>query len=521
MIELLIFKRRFSGHAAYRNIKKSSAYYYPLQLAFFLLLMSIGTALCYLQMQHSLDKDIHSRLKLAIVSLDMIPGHTEMAANRAKSYMRESCREEVVSSFRAIGATIPDVITVSMGRLIEIYCSSFIGKNTFSVNQPDYPDGSLLLMGSNQIMPSKSLVVYTFKARGGNSVLIGVNRFYLYNVLDSFDGDPFLNLKIGELYLNRYGHISASADIRLPAALISGKSRYLVLTDRTGLSGFSTFVHYEWNLFIAILVVSLLLTWLLKSYLVFRCTLVYMLRKAMKNKQLKPFIQPIVNGVTGQIVGGEVLVRWEHPELGFIPPDKFISVAEQTGLVKEVTAICFNEVTRQLHEQEYILPNGLFICFNVSAINFKGDDIVTLCTQFLSLLNVRIVLEITEREPIEHTLQTDAVIGMLQQLGIHFSLDDFGTGHANYSYLQQFQPKYIKIDKVFTSNIETNAASALIVKNMINLARKFDCQIIAEGVEDRIQLQLLRGLGIDIFQGYYFSRPLPVEDYIQALRIAS
>lgn len=142
-----------------------------------------------------------------------------------------------------------------------------------------------------------------------------------------------------------------------------------------------------------------------------------------------------------------------------------------------------------------------------------------MCTGFRSLINAQIVLEITERESIEHNSQTDAVTGGLRLLVIHFSLDDFGTGHANYSYLQQFQPEYIKVDKVFTSNIETNAASGLIVKNMINLARKFGCQIIAEGVEDNIQLQILRDLGIDIIQGYFFSRSLPVDDYIQKLSI--
>lgn len=504
-------------------MKRPPAYHSPLLLVFFLLVMSLGIALCYLQMQYSLDKDIHSRLKQAITSLDVTLGHAELAAERARGYLGESCGEEVLTGLRTIVATIPDVRTVSMAKRDEIYCTSVFGGKTFSLNQAAYPDGSLILMGGNQITPSKSLVVYTLQDRSGNSVLIGIDGYYLYNVLRVLDGDSHLYLKVGDRYLDRNGQVSTAARIAIPVPLESGEFRYSVIADRGGLAGLSAFIHYEQNLFIAILVVSALLTWLFRSYLGYRGTLEFMLRKAIQHKQLKPYIQPIVEGEQGRIVGGEVLVRWEHPKLGFIPPDKFISVAEQTGLIKGVTAICFNEAIRQLREHESLLPEGLYICFNACAVNFQDDDIVALCTRFQSQLkgaDVRVVLEITERESIENTLQTDAVTGKLRQLGVQFSLDDFGTGYANYSYLQQFQPEFIKVDKVFTSNVGKNEASALVVKNMVNLAQKFNCHIIAEGVEDNNQLQVLRALGIEIFQGYYFSRPVPVSDYIRALGAA-
>ena len=105
----------------------------------------------------------------------------------------------------------------------------------------------------------------------------------------------------------------------------------------------------------------------------------------------------------------------------------------------------------------------------------------------------------------------------LRRIGVQFSLDDFGTGYANYSYIQQFNPEIIKIDKVFTLNIVTNTASALVVKNMVNLARKFHCQIIAEGIEDKEQLTMLKNMGITLYQGYYFSKPVPVDAFIQML----
>jgi EAL domain-containing protein (putative c-di-GMP-specific phosphodiesterase class I) len=502
-------------------MKSHMDYTNPVLLAFFLLVLSSGTAFCYLQMQRSLDEDIHFRLNQSITSLDITLGHAGLAADRAKDYLNKKCSEDVMTGIRTIVATVPDVRTVNLARHHEIYCTSVFGGKIFSLNQADYPHGSLKLMSGNQTTPDRSLIVYTQQDQSGNSVLIGIDGYYLQNVLRVLGGRSRLYLKVGESFLDRDGHVSTSPDIRVPVALSSGKFRYTVIADRAGLTGFSTFIHYQWDLFLAILVMSLILTWLFRNYLGYRGTLEFMLREAIKHKQLKPFIQPIVNGMDGRIVGGEVLVRWEHPKRGFIPPDTFISVAEQTGLIKEVTAICFSEVERSLQEQT--LPEGLYLCFNVSAVNFQDDEIATLCTRFQSRLkriNARVVLEITERAAIDNTPQTVTVTRNLRQLGVLFSLDDFGTGHANYSYLQQFRPDFIKVDKIFTANVGTNAASALVVKNMISLAREFNCHIIAEGVENIHQLQVLKALGIDIFQGYYFSRPMSVDDYIQKCKVA-
>lgn len=489
-------------------------------LLFLLALLSLGTGLCYWQMQKKVDQDIHSRLQQAIASLDVTVSHAEQAADLAEPFYGKSCSENVLTELRTLVATIPDVRTVNLGKDNEIYCTSVFGGRKFQFDRRQYTHGALRLLSGSEITPFHPLMVYSEQDERGNTILVGVDGYYLYNILTVLDGDAHLYLQVGDRIMTRKGEVTATPDIKVPVRLASELFTYSVIADRGYASGVGAFIRYEQHTLIAIILASLLLTFLFRNYLRYRNTIEYQLRKAIELKQLKPYIQPIINNDSGAVIGGEVLVRLEHPKQGFIAPDKFISVAEQTGLIKDVTAICFAEVIRQLRRHQSVIPGGLFICFNTSSVNFQDDEIVTLCQTFIQQMKeaqVRLVLEITERESIENTRQTSAVTDKLRRIGVQFSLDDFGTGYANYSYIQQFNPEIIKIDKVFTLNIVTNTASALVVKNMVNLARKFHCQIIAEGIEDKEQLTMLKKMGITLYQGYYFSKPVPVDAFIQML----
>ena len=489
-------------------------------LLFLIMVLSLGTGLSYWQMQKNVDKDIHARLQQAIVSLDVAVSHAEQAAEQAEPLLGKNCSESVLTALRTLVATIPDVRTVNLGKDNEIYCTSVFGGRKFQFDRTHYTQGSLQLFKGNEVTPSHPLMVYSQQDDRGNTILVGVDGYYLYNILNVLDGDAHLYLKVGDRVMTRKGEVTTTPDIKVPVRIDSAQFHYSVIADRHYASGPGAFIRYEQDTLIAIILASLLLTFLFRNYLRYRNTIEYQLRRAIALKQLKPYIQPIVNHDSGAVIGGEVLVRWEHPKQGFIAPDKFISVAEQTGLIREVTAICFAEVSRQLRHNQSVIPRGLFICFNTSSVNFQDAEIVTLCQTFIQQMKeaqVGLVLEITERESIENTLQTSAVTDELRRMGVQFSLDDFGTGYANYSYIQQFNPEIIKIDKVFTFNIVTDAASALVVNNMVNLAKKFNCQIIAEGIEDREQLTMLKKMGITLYQGYYFSKPVPVNTFIQML----
>ncbi|MEW5494336.1 EAL domain-containing protein [Enterobacter cloacae] len=499
-------------------MKKNSVYHFSRVLVFFLMIMGTGIFLCYLQLKTSLAEGTQSRLEQAMNSIDKILGHARLAAEHAERFLGEACSDDVLTEIRTIVATIPDVRTVSMAKQNKIYCTSVFGGRSFGLNQADYPDGSLILMAGNKITPDKPLIVYSIRDERGNTVLIGIDSYYISNILRVLGSEDNLYFSIGERYLHKNEVVTGKPEFKNPQHLSSRQFQYTVIAEHYNDALIQDFIQHERNLFISAVLVSLLLTFFFHSYLRYRSTIEFMLRTAVLKKQLKPYIQPLVRGDNGRVVGGEVLVRWEHPVLGFIPPDNFIPVAEQTGLIKDITAVCFAEVIRSFRENQDRLPEGLFICFNVSAVDFQDDSIVVLCRSFLQQLqkkNMQLVLEITEREAIEYTLQTAAVTEKLRQLGVQFSLDDFGTGNANFSYLQQFHPEYIKVDKTFTSGVSDSDSSAVVVKSMVNLAHKFNCQIIAEGVEDEHQFIILRETGIDIFQGYFFSRPVPLQEYLK------
>lgn len=479
--------------------------------------MGLGTYLCYLQLTFSLAEGTRLRLEQAVNSIDKTLGHAKLAAEQAEVFMGRSCSEDVLTGIRTIVATIPDVRTVNMAKHNEIYCTSVFGGRSFGLNQDHYPDRALILMGGNQMTPGRPLIIYSLRDGQGNTALIGIDSYYLSNILRALGSEDTLYFMVGERYLHNNDVVTDKVKLNISQQLSSKQFHYTVIAERRGYSLLQAFLHHERNLFIFVVLVSLLLTFFFHSYLRYRGTVEFLLRKAIHKKQLKPYIQPIVKGNNKQVVGGEILVRWEHPEQGFIPPDKFISVAEETGLIKDITAICFKDVVNFFSENHHHLPGDLFICFNVSAVDFQDDAIVVLCRGFLQQLKkkkMQLVLEITEREAIDNTLQTAAIVQTLRQLGVQFSLDDFGTGHANYSYLRQFHPEYIKVDKIFTSSVIESDASSLLVKNMVTLGHKFNCQIIAEGVEDEQQLAALMETGIEIFQGYFFSRPVPLLEYL-------
>jgi sensor c-di-GMP phosphodiesterase-like protein len=244
------------------------------------------------------------------------------------------------------------------------------------------------------------------------------------------------------------------------------------------------------------------------------------IERAIHNDEFVPYYQPIVDLTTARIVSAEVLIRWRKPDGTLVPPVQFIPLAENSGLIIALTRALMRRVCTEAGAAIGARPN-FRVGFNLSAHHFVDETIVedvrTIFGASPIALN-QVLLEVTERQPLDNLTMTRRVIAALQGLGASVGLDDVGTGHSGLSYMLKLGVDFIKIDKIFVDAIGTERYSTTIIETLVNLARDMHMEIIAEGVETFEQVQHLRERGIRKAQGYVFAPPLPGTSFIQLLR---
>jgi diguanylate cyclase (GGDEF)-like protein len=231
------------------------------------------------------------------------------------------------------------------------------------------------------------------------------------------------------------------------------------------------------------------------------------LRTAIAESEFELYYQPQIDLTTDTIKGVEALLRWNHKGKGFIPPDKFIPLAEETGLIIPIGAWVIREACRQAKDWP-----ELTFAVNVSPVQFRQGDLVETVREALQTEGIdprRLEIEITEGVLLSHTEETIAVLTALQGMGVRIAMDDFGTGYSSLSYLRRFPFDKVKIDKSFTSDLGTRVDADNIVEAVIKLAASMGMTSNAEGVETKEQSALLKFQGCDEVQGYHFSTPVP------------
>ncbi len=240
------------------------------------------------------------------------------------------------------------------------------------------------------------------------------------------------------------------------------------------------------------------------------------LRRAVEDHQFDLHYQPIVSLSSGRIVQTEALVRWRHPERGIVAAADFIGLAEETGLAVPIGWFSLNTACRQLVQWRARLPtNGaLAMSVNLTAAHFKQRDVGDTVSAILhdAGLATGINLEVTERLLIDDPARTSAVLAALRQIGIGIHLDDFGTGYSSLQYLHDLPFDAIKIDRGFIGRMGNGGRDAQIAATIRELARQLGVPVIAEGVETAEHLALVRDLGCEFAQGYFFARPMPADD---------
>jgi diguanylate cyclase (GGDEF)-like protein len=240
------------------------------------------------------------------------------------------------------------------------------------------------------------------------------------------------------------------------------------------------------------------------------------LREAVSGGQLRLFVQPKMRVDTGELCGGEALVRWMHPTRGLVPPMQFIPFAEQTGFIRELTLWVFEEAARQ---QSRLRACGV----KRLSLNLSTRDLmdIELPERFAALLQrhgaraEELCLEITESAIMDDPERAEATLNRLAGCGYKLSIDDFGTGYSSLAYLRRLPVQELKIDKSFVMSMQAEAGQAQIVRSTIDLAHNLGLSVVAEGVENAAIMTLLNELHCDEAQGYHLGKPMPLEQFEQ------
>ena len=253
-----------------------------------------------------------------------------------------------------------------------------------------------------------------------------------------------------------------------------------------------------------------------------RSALVNDLRQACSRQELRLYYQPQIDSTRG-VIGAEALLRWNHPERGLVAPGEFIPLAEDTGLILIIGHWVLETACVQIKAWESDpFARDLRLAVNVSARQFRQLDFVAQVRQVLDQTGAnptRLKIELTESMVLDNLSEAIAKMRALRALGVDLSMDDFGTGYSSLSYLKQLPLDQLKIDRSFITHLITDSNDAAIVKAIITLGQTFGLSVIAEGVETVAQQDLLREHGCYLYQGYLFSRPVPLDEFERYLRV--
>ena len=251
------------------------------------------------------------------------------------------------------------------------------------------------------------------------------------------------------------------------------------------------------------------------------------LQLGLDRSEFRLFHQPIVSLPSGRIVGFEALIRWRRPEQGIVSPGQFIALAEKTGLIVPIGRWVLQQACRDLtvlqHRRRRSQGDGrpLFMSINLSPIQIRNTDEVHRLTGLIrdsGLDSTTIKLEVTESLLLENPEQASAALSVLKSSGAQLALDDFGTGYSSLSYLHRFPFDTLKIDRSFIHTMSSEPNTMKIVRAMASLAQALGMDIVAEGIEHAEEINHLHGCGYTLGQGFYFSRPVPLQEALQLVQ---
>ncbi|MGL6151775.1 MAG: EAL domain-containing protein [Aeromonas sobria] len=495
---------------------KESWYYKQLLLPLLTgaICLIFGIAAVSIQERHDLARQSQHSAQHTIELLDNAIDYSSKTNEEIISLNDKACTD-ISKTLKKYVASTPFVRTINLVKDNFLYCTSF-SEDTFFYSPGNY---TLKLITGSQIMPTRGgLIVRNNIAK--SAAFSVIDESYLKILFDMAKQRNVLYMNVGDLWIDSNGAFLKNKPVldNIGGYTIESKKHpYMVYSGYVNIDRMATPFMKKPILAGFVIMLSLLAT--IYTWFMVRKpkSLLSELSRALKNNELVPYLQPLIDSQSGRMLGAEVLVRWQHPELGMIPPDAFISIAEESHLIAPITTSLMQQVAKKMQPYASQLPDNFHFGFNISAQQCSDDTLIADCLSFIDSFpssNSILLLELTERVLLEDTDANQAFFHTIEKMGIPLALDDFGTGQSSLAYIQQFNFDFLKIDQRFVSMINSDSVSAPILDMLITLSKSLNMRLVAEGIETEAQRDYLRSQGVDLLQGYLFSRPIPIEQFI-------
>ncbi|EGT5658720.1 cyclic diguanylate phosphodiesterase [Citrobacter braakii] len=468
----------------------------------------------------SLRKNTLTRTGFAQRHIDSIISNAREVAAATRNLAGMPCTGSTLSQLRNYVIRTPNVRAIDLVRQGRIYCTSLYGVTDEPDRvSPPLSHNTLQLLQGNSATPHLSVLVYR-KIWSQGTLLISIDGYFIAETLFVINTLPHIYFQVGDTLMSKSGKILTLA--QLPAGkrdvFASPDRPYRLITVTSTDILFSNIVHNYQGWLLCCLLLAVATSSLCYRMLARPLTPGEQLKNALAHHEFVPYIQPIIDITTHRIKGGEILMRWIHPDAGLIPPDQFIPLAETSGLIVPMTRQLFADTSQFFRAHTTRLPADFHLGFNISQAHLLDSNIVADCHNMMDALlpcRAEVVLELLERDTAECTGEMKTTFEKLKKMGIKFALDDFGTGYSTHAYLQNFSVDYIKIDKSFIQMIGIDDISRHIVDNVIALAENLNISIIAEGVETASQEKYLQARSVKYLQGYRYGRPVPLDEFVR------
>lgn len=440
---------------------------------------------------------VESNIKNTVKNIELKFDKAKVSVDDLAYLKGKTCQEMMLPLQKKV-ARWPSINSISVIRDGQYFCSSVVGSN---ISKKSIPEKEVYIKEKN-LLTGQPSISYYHRYDDNNGI-----QFFMKEIPIELEDSRFGQISLSNSqYVISKGNVFSNHALTNEEVYPSNKYDFHLLFKYDRWDSIKSYVIDN-----QLIIIILLLTFVLLRILSVTSTLFnvdfYKLRNAIRKKQITPYVQPIVSEKE-QIIGGEVLARWIKPCGTIISPLEFIPQMEKFGLIGEMT----QSILRQLNDNyQNSTQNGLRISVNLTENCLYNDEIYILCKQLSE--KCILVLEFTESTEFENREKITSYMQKFRAIGVKFALDDYGTGYSSLQYLNYYQFDFIKIDKSFIDNIETNSQSLKILENIILLANNLDIKLVAEGVENKNQQQILNELQISSHQGFLYFKPMPLNDF--------